>query len=391
METQAVREVKNSFFTDHQANIHFHMTEKKNVLGFSHYNYIMRNDDNHNYARVAFLKFIETGDDVSVVCMNETISIATIIDEDDYNHSGAMKDFTIHLEAIGKAGRVMNTSVKCTLTNHNVTKSNTVPDVIITEDSYVDDNNKRRYGVGVWVNITNMRYVLTNVDKTFAANATPINSDHYPSAYIVEYLTDTTKKNDVNLLNIMNLSTVKKILEPKVSEHYIEGRLEELEKKTANEPHMFTQNTVLYDPNYKARSGEAETIQPTQIRRPSLDSVVKLDPVTKTFSVLKKGVYAIQLKNGFYLVQGESRLDLKVYKNSEELTEMNISAYLTSNPEGEDKDGKAIKNIYSSNVYVAEFDTDDKIKLTAAFMTDDEIVLENETMISVTALQYNVK
>ena len=114
-----------------------------------------------------------------------------------------------------------------------------------------------------------------------------------------------------------------------------------------------------------------------------------LDSVNKTFSVKKNGIYALQLKNGFYLIQGESRVDLKVYIGSNQIKEMGISMYLSSN--GEQDERKAIKNTYSSQVYIVPLKTTDKIKLTATWSNIDDIVMENETMITCTALQYNVK
>ena len=67
---------------------------------------------------------------------------------------------------------------------------------------------------------------------------------------------------------------------------------------------------------------------------------------------------------------------------------MNISTYLTSN--GEEDARKAIKNLYSSQVYIVPLKTTDEIKLTATWSNIDNIVMENETMITCTALQYNV-
>ena len=63
---------------------------------------------------------------------------------------------------------------------------------------------------------------------------------------------------------------------------------------------------------------------------------------------------------------------------------------LTSNSEGISNPRKAIKNIYSSNVYVLELQPTDEITLKSTFMDISGMVLENETLISVTALQFNV-
>ena len=45
----------------------------------------------------------------------------------------------------------------------------------------------------------------------------------------------------------------------------------------------------------------------------------------------------------------------------------------------------------SSNAYMAKLSTTDKIKVTATWMNIDNIKVENETMLTVTAMQFNLK
>ena len=79
-----------------------------------------------------------------------------------------------------------------------------------------------------------------------------------------------------------------------------------------------------------------------------------------------------------------------MYIGTNQIKEMRICSYLKSNPEGQDDEGKVIKNIYSSNVYICKLDAETDIKVTANFMNTDDLVLENETMLTITALQYNI-
>ena len=77
-------------------------------------------------------------------------------------------------------------------------------------------------------------------------------------------------------------------------------------------------------------------------------------------------------------------------KKDEEIKEMSMSLYLTSNEAGKDDQGKVIKNIFSSNAYVVRLIPTDVIKVGVTWMDITNISVENETMLSVTALQYNL-
>lgn len=388
-------QIFNSFWEDDNANMFFYYCGKNSVLGLAHPDYILKNTDKHNYARVAFYTFNDVGDNSIVAYMNETLDIMTITSVTDKNNAGKMKNFKIHFEADGQAGRVHKDSVKCVVDNCNsldyLNNKDMIPKVLVTEDTYLDSENKTKYGVGLWVDISSMTYLMVGVDKSISANSVPVNAEHFPSSYTVEYISNINKESDVNLINVEKLLKDRLIIESTDKNAYNDSRLDKLEEKTKFEPHQFHQNTVQYNPTYEPRRARTEeTVQGTTIIGPVLDRIVTLDPVNKVFRVQKHGIYALQLKNGFYLVQGETRLDLNVYIGSSQIKEMRISSYLKSNPEGQDDEGKVIKNTYSSQVYIVELDPTMDIKLTANWMNIDNLVLENETMITITALQYNI-
>lgn len=387
-------QIYEAYFEDCDANIYYFYSGKNTVLGLQHPDYIFKNEDNHTFARVAFYTYNDIGDDSIIVYMNETLDITTIASVSDDSKAGKMKTFKIHFEATGKAGRVDKSSVKCNIVNSNTLDYKTAtdtdyPKVRVTEDPYLDSESKQRYGIGLWIDVSDMDYIMVNVDKSLSANSVPINADHFPTSYTAEYLNNVTKEPDVNLTNIEDTLEENTIIESTDYNANNVERLEELEEKNKYEPHQYVQNTVQYNPTYEPRASMTEeVVQGTTIIAPVLDRIVTLDPVNKTFSVQKDGIYALQLKNGFYLIQGETRMDLKVYVNTTQVKEMSLSCYLSSN--GEEEARKAIKNTYSSQVYILPLKTTDKIKLTATWMNIDDIVMENETMITCTALQYNL-
>lgn len=386
-------QVFNSFFEDWEKNIIFYYTGKDSVIGLAHPNYIMKNKDKHKYARVAFYKYNEIGDDDIIVYIKETLDIMTITSPADDTHYNKSSNYKIHFEASGTGGRVKRESIRCTISNCNTVDDDSkfIPEVIVTEDEYQNEENQTKYGIGLWVNISDMNYLLIDVDKSLSANSVPLNREYYPTSYTATYMEDAIKDPDENLINVVDTLTARTLYKAVDSEKYIDLRLKKLEAKNKYEPHQFTQNSLLYNPTHTPTiSAQEEIVQATSIIGPSLDRIVVIDPVNKTFHVKVPGVYALQLKNGFYLVQGKSALELNVYKNAEQIREMRISCMLTSNSEGINNPRKVIKNLYSSNVYVVELQPEDEISLKATFMDISGMVLENETIISVTTLQFNV-
>lgn len=407
-----------TYFEDSDANIFYFYTGKNTIIGLQHPDYIVTNKDNHKYARIAFFTYNDIGDDSTIVYINETLSINIIstsiinnsttesedLDEgnieirnsnttnlSNYSYS---KSFNVHFESLGRTMRVIKDSIKCTvvdsnITNYAETENQDSIKIMVTEDTYFDDENIERYGIGLWVKIINADYVTINVDKSLSTNSIPINTEHFPSLYTSEYLNNNNKEDGVNLLNTDDLLKTRLITESMDYNSNNSDRIKKLEEKSKYDPHQFIQNTVQYNPTYEPKSVDTEeTIQGTTIIGPVLDRIITLDPIKKTFSVKQDGIYALQLKNGFYLIQGNSRLDLKVYIGTNQIKEMNMSAYLSSNDQDDER--KAIKNTYSSQIYIVPLKTTDEIKLTATWDNIDNIVLENETMITCTALQYNL-
>ena len=395
IESQNQMRILHSFWEDDDANTYFWYTSKSSIYGIHHPDYMMKNESDHSFARVALIKFTDLGDDSINVFVNETLDITTIESISKNTTEDFMKSFKIHLECKGKGGRVDKYSVKCTVSNNNTsdykTDKDNLPYAIVTEDSYTDEKGNIKYGVGIWIAIDGKDYILTNVDQSLSANSVPIDVEHFPTAYTVEYLDNYTKMENENLLSVSTLIENRKIIESTDTNINNSDRLDELEEKTKYDPHQFIQNTVVFDPTYEPTSAKVEeNVKASSVIGPVLDRIVTLDSLKNTFRVTKAGIYALQLKNGFYLVQGESRVDLNVYVGTNQIKEMRICSYLKSNPEGQDDEGKVIKNIYSSNVYICKLDAETDIKVTANFMNTDDLVLENETMLTITALQYNI-
>ena len=69
---------------------------------------------------------------------------------------------------------------------------------------------------------------------------------------------------------------------------------------------------------------------------------------------------------------------------------MSYSTYLTSNQEGLTTPSKAIKNTFSTNAYIAHLKPTDRIKITATWGNNANLRIENETMVTVTAMQFNM-
>lgn len=383
-------EVLNSYFEDDDANICFFYNGKQSVIGLHHPDYVFKNDENHAYAMIAYIECNDIGDPEETINIDEKFEFNLLFDNDQLTLSGVI-DFA----ATVKDGQPKN--IACSVTD-NAIRSNTeqvslksFPKVYVTTESKESRSDEHtKIGLGVWIETQDCKYMLTHVLKSLSANSLPIDTEHIPSYYTVEFLTNYTKETDVNVLNLFDHIENNLLAEASKSTDYQDAIFEQIASIIKGQPHQFTQNTIIYDPLYRPSTAKVEdTVKGTSVIGPTTDRIVSLDSVNKTFRVIQGGVYSLQLKNGFYLVQGESRVDLNVYVGTNQIKEMRICAYLTSNPEGQDDEGKVIKNIFSSNTYTAYIPANTEIKLTVNFMNTDNLVLENETMLTITSMQTN--
>ena len=371
-----------SFFENDNSDILFFYCGKSSVLGLAQPDHYTKNSSSHAYARIAFLTMSEINDDETTIYFNETLGVNLITPE--LGTMDDIKSFKIHMEGFGRANRIVKSSVRCTVYNDNLMDDSQNINVYVTEEFYLNSSNEKIYGIGVWVETAGIDYILTNIDKSLAVNHTPLDNEHFPTYYKAEYLNQVTKNADVNLVNVFDGISNNLICTGVSANEKNNERLKKLEEKTKYFPFAYIQNHVWYDTVYKPdNAGTEEIILPTSVRGDTLDRIVKLDSVNKCFSVLKDGVYMLQLKNGFYLNSGETGLDLIPYKNSDRLKEMGICTYLTS------KEAGVIKNQFSSQVVSLHLTTTDKIYLKSSWANIDDLECENETVISVTALIYD--
>ncbi len=374
--------IYDSFFENDDADYIFYYTGKSNILGLQHPDHVYKNTKGFKYARLAFIKFIDSGDPDLITHINEDLTVVILSDlhkPDDIQYNSI-----IHAKLIA--------SVK----NCRVDKSTVYTyedfygerfEIIATEDAYQDNDGKVKYGLGLWISkdISNMKYICTTVNNSLSADAAPINGDSfYPADYNIEYLNDLNVVQDENVSNII----------PTGIGHLI-NRFEKIDKTldtiTETENYYrteFIQNSAIYDVEFEPDI-EEKNIAPTSLRRSVIgDDIIYIDNINKDLIVSNDGIYSIQLKNGFYLINGTSRVDLNVYIGTELIKELSISMYLTSNNEEDAR--KAIKNTLVSPVYIGKINANQHIRVTARWSNIDNIVVENETMLSVTKLR-NIK
>jgi hypothetical protein len=370
--------VYNSIYEDSDGNYIFFYNGKNNIYGLAHPDYVFKNTDNYSYARVAFYTFENTGDDLHITNINENLTITlfnALTDEDKAYDACSIK---FHIEGFAKKCRVVKASLKCISETETRHIDGSQAEFFVTEDSYLDDNGNAKYGVGVWLNISNMKYVMTNIKSSMSVQSMPVNTEHYPSTYYAEYISNDTVSTD-NVATSDTFISTRKVCSVYEPDYKSIQRITALEEKTKYSPNMFLQNTIIYNPDHAQKAANTEeTVKCTSIRGPVLDRVVAIDTTNGVFRVTKNGVYALQLKNGFYLTKGDDiDLDLKVYIGSDQIRELGISFHMNTNQ----------KNSYSSNVYMVPLTTNDQIKVTAAVSSADSIVFENNTLMSVTLLQ----
>lgn len=371
--------IYDSFFENDNADYIFYYTGKSNILGLQHPDHVFKNTKDFKYARIAFIKFIDSGDPDLVTHVNEDLTVAILSDlykPDDIQYNSVIH---VKLMASAKNCRVITSSVYVYEDFYGEGF-----EIIATEDAYQDTDGKVKYGLSLWVSedISDMNYICTAVNYSLATDTAPVNGDSfYPADYNIEYL------NDSNVISGENVSNAT----PKGIGHLI-NRFDKIDKKldeiVETESHFrseYIQNTAVYDVQFKPDTTE-KNITPTSLKRSTVgDDIMYIDNINKDLIINDDGIYSIQLRNGFYLIKGTSRVDLNVYIGGEVVSELGISMYLTSN--GEEDARKAIKNTLVSPAYVAKIDANKHIRVTARWTNIDGIVVENETMLMVTKLR----
>lgn len=392
-------QIMNSFLEDDNCNIFFPYVGKDSVLGLTHPSYTYKNADKYKYAMVALYKLVDTGDTGYQQFLDEclTVSLASSATIQN-NPTPIIKSSDIHISGFGNSGNITNATIRVTnnlpdsMDNGPDSKFDTTMKIFGCKVSYTNDNGDKKVGLGIWIDTTDIIYINTNVKDSLSTGSCPIDAEHFPASYSAQYLCSSTAEANANLLNNKDIIEENLIAEGVSSANTINKDLEDIHKAIDGQPHQFESNTVTYNPVYTPSAAAAEdVIPPFGIRANNGDKFIGIDSINKIITVPKTGIYQLQLKNGFYLIQGESRVDVRVYINDNEIKEMGISLYLTSNDEGTENPSKAIKNIFSSNSYITRLSTTDKIKVTATWMNIDNIQIENETMLTVTAMQFNLK
>lgn len=378
--------VYDSFFEDDNADYMFYYTGKSNILGLQQPDHVYKNKNNFKHARLAFIKFIDAGDPELITHIMEDLTITFLSDiygdEEDVSYNTSVH---VLLRSCGKNCRVLKSYTK--LATESTESNGANISVIATEEAYEDTDDKVKYGLALWVesDISKFKYILINVNSSLSVEASPINGESfYPSSYNIEYLNDNTAVTNDNVTN----ADISGACGSKESfQNIITERLYKLERDVNGYMPLYDRYTVIYDVSHTPTSTE-EPVKPTSVRKSDVtNDAILIDNVNKGIRIKTgdSGVYTIQLKNGFYLIKGTTRLDLNVYINNVKIEELCMSMYLTSN--GEDDARKAIKNTFASLSYYTELLADDNIVVKAIFSNPDDLVIENETMLMLTKIQ----
>lgn len=378
--------VYDSFFEDDNADYVFYYTGKSDILGLQQPDHVYKNKNDFKYARLAFIKFIDSGDPDLLTHIMEDLTITFLSDiygdeEDAYNNTSVH----VRLRSCARNCRVLKTYTN--LATEALEGNGESLSFVATEEAYEDTDGKVKYGLGLWVesDISKFKYILINVNSSLSVEGSPINGESfYPSSYNIEYLNDNTAVSNENVTN----ATVTGACGSKESfQDKIDKRLDDLEQDAEDYRPVHDTYTVVYDVSHTPTSTE-EPVNPTSIRKSDVtNDAVLIDNVNKGIRIKTgdSGVYILQLKNGFYLIKGTTRLDLNVYKNNVKIEELCMSMYLTSN--GEEDARKAIKNTFTSLSYYTELVEGDNIVLKAIFTNPDGLTIENETMLMLTKIQ----
>lgn len=378
--------VYDSFFEDDNSDYIFYYTGKSNILGLQHPDYVYRNTRDFQFVKVACIKFIDSGDPEQTDIVCEDLTVVLVYDD------GSIKRVNIEANFLAKNCVPNANSAYVFIRSDEAPKFQ----VKMAVENYQDEDNKTRKSVGIWLaqSIADVKYVCTWVNKSLAVNNGPINgSSFYPSSYTVEYLDDDVAVQNINLTNSTTMfgDGIGAYSWPYQN---TTDKINSINTNFANYVPTFTQVGIVYDVDFKPSATET-IMKPTSIKKFSnlyennasrtFLNKLKIDTVNNCI-VLPKGFYQIQVKNGFYMIQGESRLDVNAYVGDVVDSELCVSSYLTSNNQTDAR--KAIKSHPVSLAKYISVNSDSTFKLkVVAPNTPNNAVYENETEVLITFIR----
>lgn len=403
--------VHNAFFEDDNADRIFYYTGKSNVKGLQAPDHVFLNEKPNDFLRVVEITMPVV--DGTGVMIDEDLTLSFMGELDDSGERSvryAVRPYRInmHLTAYRYTHHdefldgVLEFTIPQELLPDYPGYADYVYEAMQNEfdymfilhmDSITNEDGSMVKKLSVWIDLAKLPndYMITYVNKSLAANFTPMNGDSFfPGLYYVEYLnnknviidtnaTDTPPVGNTNIF--VNCTSISDL----ISKYEIHSRVDRTENWNK-------QYVVVYDPLFVPTDTE-EIMRWDHMKSMADDNneIIALyydDSSYATGPVIKpyvNGLYELQLKNGLYLIQGESRVDINVYINGEIDEELSLSMYLTSNNEEDAR--KAIKNTFCSPVKLLHLNRYDEIVIKARCTNPENIVCENETRLLIKAVK----
>lgn len=374
-------DIKMTYFENSEEDKHIFYGVKDAILDINYPNYCLVNSAGYKFARILFCTFPSSLSTEAQVHIHENMLVNLF--NTDSSTASLNSTIQINLEAVAVGNRVVKSTVNATCSALKVNSlgvKDTDHRVIITEEEYTDSAGDTRYGIGVWIDIENYTCIATEPLYSMAANSTPIHKNYFNAFYIASYLDNDGKITDENLANIETLITNNQIATGIYDTDLAQSTIDTIQAKLNKVPDEYTQNTVYYSNTYTPATAETEeVITPYSVRGTFSEKIVSIDSINKAFKVLKNGYYAVQLRNGFYLAEGqESQLEMLVYKNTNVIKELGIQSYLIGGQ----------KNTNSSNAAILHLTKSDAVYLKLIW-SNVEITADHETFITIYPIQFD--
>ena len=298
----------------------------------------------------------------------------------------SFRSFNVHVEALGKAGHIIRNSVRCTVENESTVESDQNIIISCTEETDNVDSTMVT-GLGIWVNIEAIKYVLIAAQHSLAANSSPIDATHIASSYKIDYLSNDTVVENVNTLISGEKINRNLILNSTPKNVFVESRLAAIESKLQYLPFSYSQRSVNFQLEYQPTEVDIyEDLIPSSVNGTYNENFVTLDTIQKGFKVSYDGIYLIQVKNGLVSIDGNScNSEVVLYNGSAILPETLVYNYLES---AESETSRKINTI-SSNIMMYHLRPTDILKLKAK--VSGQVQCINNCIVTITMIQRDYK
>lgn len=321
--------VIDSFFEDHEGDIQFFYTGRKNVIGLAYPDAVISNSRNYKYTKIGVITFDETLQSSEEFIINEIFSLVI---ENSIASQYVANHVSVKLLGHVTGKRVSKDRFKCVVTPE--IEYMDIPDIYITEEEFRTVNNYNSFRLNIWINSSNVKKIYTTKIHSHSRNSVPLNSEYVDCRYYFDLLSNEDVVHDLDTTNILEEITRKQFASGISIYKHVDSRLSAIEAIRYPDIKF---GYVNYEPSWVPNIDGSEARNYQKVPPISSDYGASLSNQflkiqfgnVKGVSVTEKGLYLVQMISGLNTMAAiqDSDVELSLFKNTDILTTLKYRLY----------------------------------------------------------------